>query len=166
MKQHNEPVGDRILEVRGLLHSLMALTRDIGPDTDLAEAIGMGRELWRMVELAHKRLNILKDRLRNEVDGIPGKHRFVGPDSAEGLVQVPETTPVFRKDSVNDIAKMAGLLGHTTFDTLFVRNVIWKPTKDFQAIVTGLDPSKAKVALDAVDMQTSKPRVTFIRRNP
>ena len=163
LKPPAEKAGRRILELRGLLYQLTVLTRDLGPDTDLAEAVGIGRELWRTIELAHKRLNVVKDRLRDATDGTPGQHRFAGPDSSEGLVHVPEPVPVIRKEvSIPDLRTR---LGDYLADVLFVRNVSWKPSKDFQTLVATLNPKFAKIVLDAVDMPTGKPRVTFIRRN-
>lgn len=155
---------DRLLELRGLLHGLTVLTKDLGATTDVAEAVGVGRELWRIIELAHKRINVVKDRLRAEVGLNPGKHRIAGPDFAECLIQVPEPTPVLRKGITPP--DLRETLGMDIVDLLFVRNVSWKPHKEFQARLAGLSPETVKAALGTVDLPTSKPRVTFIRRNP
>jgi len=162
LKPPAELAEKRILELRGLLHGLTDLTKDLGPETTVHEAVGVGRELWRVVDLAHKRLNVLKERLRDEVEDTPGKYRFAGPGSSEGLVQVPEPAVVFRKGT--DLMDLSQGLGQDLFGLLFGHHCSWKPTKDFQDIVAKLAPDAAKMALDAVDMQTNKTRVTFIRR--
>jgi len=162
MTLNNNKASERVLELRGLLHRLTTLTRDLDYDTELTEFVGVGRELWRVIELAHKRLNVIKDRLRDEVDGTVGNHRFNGPDGAEAVVHVAEPKVAVRKDF-----DIEALVRHFRDDefvrSLFVLQISWKPVKNIKAIVDGLPHEEAQIIINALDMASYKPRITFIR---
>jgi len=58
--------AERTLELRGLLQRLKHLTRELRPRPDeepltLEEMVGVGRELWRLIDMAQRALEIVYD---------------------------------------------------------------------------------------------------------
>lgn len=84
---------DRILEIQGLLHQLKMLTRDIGDDISVEETVSLGREMWKLVDIAQKAASLCKDHLREVAPSQPGHYEFSGFGHTYGLVIVPNPTP-------------------------------------------------------------------------
>lgn len=158
------PANDRILELRGLLQRLTVLTRGLGPTHEVEDAVGVGRELWRMIDTARKALDTVKDRMRAETPPTPGMYTFYGPDGTECKVQVPPPIVVIRKGA--QLGELQDHLGIGTANTLFEVTGSWKPGPDFPRALNDLSDEHQKIVLGVVDTQTPKPRVTFLRRKP
>ncbi len=157
--------SERTMELRGLLQRLRTLTKDLDKDTPLPEVVCVGRELWRFVETATEEIEKCKARLRDEAGTVPGPHEFEGHDNTLGLVVIPEPHPVMRKGTGEpEIETLTTALGPELFHQLFQVKQQVRPRHTFTEDVTKLDPLKASVALDAVDTEMSKPRVSFRKR--
>lgn len=157
--------SERTLELRGLLQRLRTLTKDLGEDTPLPEVVSVGRELWRFVETATQEIEKCKQRLRDEAGTTPGPHEFRGHDNTVGLVVNPEPHPVMRKGTGEpEIEALASALGPELFHQLFQVKQQVRPRHTFTDDVTRLDHAKASVALNAVDTETGKSRVSFRKR--
>lgn len=154
--------SDTILELRGIRQQLQQITKDLGPETALSEVVGVGWELWRLIEMSHQRLNGLKDQLRKEAGNTPGRYTFKGPDGTKGMVQVQAPSPVQRSEA--DMAELQNLLGSSKFTSLFSISAKWKVRKDFDEAVSQLTPEETQALHQRVDFRASKPRATFMRK--
>ena len=152
--------SERVLYLRGLLADLHRLTADITPENiDCHEAVGIGRELWRLTDRAQKAINMVKDVVREAAPDSAGTHRLYGADGALCIVSVPEPQTVLRRDV--DREDLRNLLGEGGFDRLFETRVRVIPRKDFNEEVLVMDENYRQVALDAVDTVSQPPRITF-----
>ncbi len=165
----NQPApANRTLELRGLLQRLRCLTRELRPRPDeepmaLEEVVGVGRELWRLIDTAQKALEVVKTRARLEVDSTPGRHEIDGPDGALCVVVVPEAAPQVRRGV--SVGELEQLVGTGRFGELFTVKTMVRPRQDFTERVPELPPEVAANVLGMVDMQTGRPRVSFSKRN-
>lgn len=159
--------ADRTLELRGLLQRLKHLTRELRPQPEepmaLEEMVGVGRELWRLIDMAQKALDVVKTRARKEVDSTPGRHEIHGPDGALCVVVVPEPAPVIRRGS--DALGLQDVLGPERFGELFTVKTTVRPRKEFTERVPELPQQLIADVLDVVDVRTGMPRVSFTKRN-
>jgi len=156
------PAGKRILELRGLLQQLRKLTRDVDAETPIVEAVGVGRELWRFIDAAGKVLDTVKDRARDYVDTTPGRHEIDGVDHAVCVVVVPTPRTVLGKGLNGSDVQQA--LGDELFNRLFQTKLQVRPHKDFGILVADLEVADQKAALGTVDLNTGKPRVSFVKK--
>ncbi len=158
---------DRLLELRGLLQRFRVLTKDVGPDTDVYAAVGIGRELWRFIETAQSSLEKVKQLTREQVDGTPGRHEITGPDGSLCVVVVPEPKPVMRKGLAKGVLGTLHIaLGPELFGQLFRVQETIIPRKTFADDVSNLDVLKASAAMGVVDNNTGKSRVSFTKKKP
>jgi hypothetical protein len=168
MTRQHKP-GERVLELRGLLHHLRELVKGIDSNTDLEEVISVGRELWRLYDTTGRAADLCKTRVRNEAAQTPGTHRFAGNDGTEGLVVVGKPRPVMRKGFGSvEREKLRIALGDDLYDLLFEDTLKTRPRPNFEADVEELaarDPLKASAALGDVGQFTPKPRVSFQKQN-
>ena len=153
--------SDKVLELRGMLRHLRTLLRDLD-DEPMVEVVGVGRELWRLIDECNAAMDQVKGIVRREVDPTPGRHEIPGRDRAVCVVTVPEPHPVMRNGTTIDTLREA--LGSNTFGALFTVKTTMKPRKGFADQVPGLQPAAQQTAVGAVDMVTGKPRVSFDKR--
>jgi len=157
---HGTRASNRTLELRGLLHSLAQLTKDLGPDSDVEEAVDAGRELWRVCEAAQRALEKVKDRVRTEVNGAaPGQQELLGADGSLCSIMIPQARIVLRPDV--DLSKLQHTLGPKKFDRLFCTRTSVLPHKDFIDRAADLRADSKSLVLASVDTVTNKARVSF-----
>jgi hypothetical protein len=150
--------SDSILRLRRLLVELDRLTKDVTTDTDCEEAVGVGRELWRLVHRAQKALDTVKVIARKNAPEQPGVHRIEGEGKSYCTVSVSGPKATMR--SGVDIDALRRVL-NGDFDRLFATRISIKPRRDFEGEVPGLEDQARSAALNAVNLSAGKPRVSF-----
>jgi hypothetical protein len=128
----------------------------LNSQTSTPELVNIGQQLWWIVKRATRALEPIKDRLRQEADGVTQKF-----DSGEGthcMVVCPVPKVVLRKEA--DIPRLKAALGDR-FSDLFEEVVQVRPRKDIQELVKDCSQKEMQAVLAAVDMMSDTPRVAF-----
>jgi len=163
MSQHSltstSEASERVLELRGLLADLHRLTGGVhSSNIDTAEAVGLGRELRRIIARSQATLEHAKARVREDAPKQAGHHTLLGPDGTEALVVIQESRPALRRGV--DVEELRRTFG-TDFELLFETRERVLPRPDFATEVLALDNTRQKIAINAVDSRNPTTRVSF-----
>lgn len=127
---------------------------------DTAEAVAIGFELWRIIDMTTKGIEPIKALVRTaaEASGRRGQVHLRGVRQTSCMVTVPEPVAKLRKDV--DLDALRQTLG-ARFDDLFAETVQVQPRPKFESLIQDLSPEERAAVLHAVDLTTGTSRVSF-----
>lgn len=143
-----------------LLNTLIGhVGREVGRTRQAAVLVDAGVKLWPLIDRAKEAAKAIREGIAESVGTEPGHYKVHGAETdAVAEVHVAEPYPVVRPD-VSPAALRAEL--GPLYDLLFVDRVTVVPSPLFKQEVAALDPATREKVLAVVDIQQSRPRVSF-----